>query len=128
MNWRSYQQNCNCQLPAIQSLSGRENTTAPTTKSIWSTIGSNPPGAIPILLLIKAPVKSPKSAPNGIKTDKQNRIILKTTTYSINPTSYSYCPTEKEASESLVISKNPFAIQKVSTEIHLCSASQQVLE
>ncbi len=47
---------------------GSENTTAPTTKSIWSTIGSKPPGAMLNLRFMNAPVKSPKRAPNGIST------------------------------------------------------------
>jgi len=58
----------------FQSMSkrGRENIIAPMTKSIWSTIGNKPPGAMSSLLLRKAAVKSPKSAPKGVST--ANRI------------------------------------------------------
>jgi len=47
---------------------GSENKIAPTTKSIWSTTGNKPPGAIPNRLFRKAPAKSPKRAPKGEST------------------------------------------------------------
>lgn len=43
---------------------------APMTKSIWSIMGSLPPGVMFSLLLMKAAVKSPNSAPNGVSIAK----------------------------------------------------------
>ena len=47
---------------------GNENKIAPTTKSIWSTMGNKSPGAIPNRLFRNAAVKSPKRAPKGEST------------------------------------------------------------
>ena len=85
---------------------GIENNSAPTTKSIWSTIGNKPPGAIPNLLFKKAPVKSPKRAPKGINIAK--KIGKPKSANSANPTIIPIAKPKKKPLKVLLLPKTRF--------------------
>ena len=89
-------------------------------------MGNKPPGSMPIRRFMKAPVKSPRSAPNGISKANRTGIILETENKALHqPHPEAHAPAEEEPAKSLIVPKDTFAIHKVSAEIHLGSASRK---